>query len=90
MCPHPQISFLHFEEVELVKQNPVVITGQFGLADQERKTPLCDACSVRTASLDHSGALPSSVSFPQPWPVWDISRVSAPSPLEDAIANIAA
>ena len=86
--PSPQVSFLHLEEVELVKQNPVIITGQLRPADQGRKTLPCDTCSVRTASLEDPGALPSSVFFPQPWPVSGISQVGALSPLEDADANV--
>jgi len=75
------------EEVELVKQNPVIITGQLRPAGQGRRTLPCDACSVRTASLEHPGALPSLVSFPQPWPVSGISQVGALSPPEDADAD---
>lgn len=88
MHPSPQVSFLHLEEVELVKQNPVIITGQLRPADQGRKTLPCNPWSIRTASLEDPGAVPSSVCFPQPWPASGILRVGALSPLEDADANV--
>lgn len=65
----PGLLSLHLGKVEVVKQNPVTITGQFKLADQGRQTLSCNTCSVRIALLADSGALPNSVSLPQPWPV---------------------